>query len=67
MGGYDLFRAEQLPDGSWGKPENMGYPLNTPDDNTYFMPSGNGRTGYHSVVKEAEGFGREDIYRIILK
>jgi len=67
MGGYDLFRAERLPDGSWGKPENMGYPLNTPDDNTYFMPWGNGRTGYHSVDKKAEGFGKEDIYRIMLK
>ena len=67
MGGYDLFRAERLPDGSWEKPENMGYPLNTPDDNTYFMPWGNGRSGYHSVVKEGEGFGKEDIYRIILK
>ncbi len=67
MGGYDLFRAERLPAGTWKKPENMGYPLNTPDDNTYYMPSGNGKNGYMYLDKETEGFGREDLYMIILK
>jgi len=67
MGGYDLFRSEKISSGSWKKPENMGYPLNTPDDNTYFMPTGDGKSGYLFLDKETEGFGREDIYRIILK
>jgi hypothetical protein len=67
MGGYDLFRSERLPDGGWKKPENMGYPLNTPDDNTYFMPVGDGRSGYYFIDKNSEGFGKEDIYRIIMK
>jgi hypothetical protein len=67
MGGYDLFRSEKLSSGSWKKPENMGYPLNTPDDNTYFMPSGDGKSGYLFLDKETDGFGREDLYRIILK
>jgi hypothetical protein len=67
MGGYDLFRSERLPDGNWKKPENMGYPLNTPDDNTYFMPVGDGRSGYYFIDKNSEGFGKEDIYRIIMK
>jgi hypothetical protein len=67
MGGYDLFRSEKLTTGSWKKPENMGYPLNTTDDNTYFMPSGDGKSGYIYLDRESEGFGREDLYRIILK
>jgi len=32
MGGFDLFRSRQLPGGSWGKPENLGYPVNTHAD-----------------------------------
>jgi hypothetical protein len=67
MGGYDLFKSELQSTGSWKKPENMGYPLNTPDDNTYFMPSDDGKSGYYFIEKENEGFGKEDIYRIILK
>jgi len=29
MGGYDIFFST-LKDGKWGKPENLGYPINTP-------------------------------------
>jgi hypothetical protein len=45
----------------------MGYPINTPDDNTYFMPSGDGKSGYYFLDKESGGFGKDDIYRIILR
>jgi len=67
MGGYDLFKSELQPNGSWKRPENMGYPLNTPDDNTYFMPSADGKSGYYFLDKDNEGFGKEDIYRIFFK
>lgn len=66
MGGYDLFISELQTNGTWKNPVNMGYPLNTPDDNNYFMPSGDGKSGYLFIDKETEGFGKEDIYRIIL-
>jgi hypothetical protein len=67
IGGYDLFKSELQLNGSWKNPENLGYPLNTPDDNTYFMPSADGKSGYYSLDKESEGFGKEDIYRVTLK
>jgi tetratricopeptide (TPR) repeat protein len=67
MGGYDLFRSDLLPDGSWDKPKNLGYPINTPDDNTFFMPIGDGKSGYYSVFKTSGGFGKEDIYKITFK
>ncbi|HAM09450.1 MAG: hypothetical protein A2X04_06600 [Bacteroidetes bacterium GWF2_41_9] len=67
IGGYDLFRSELQSKGTWETPENLGYPINTPDDNTYFMPSGDAKSGYYSLDKENEGFGKEDIYRIILR
>lgn len=67
MGGYDLFRSEKLSTGIWKKPLNLGYPLNTPDDDIFFTPSENGKAGYTSVFRKGEGFGKEDIYRIRFK
>ena len=32
IGGFDMFYCELQPDGSWGEPVNLGYPLNTTDD-----------------------------------
>jgi tetratricopeptide (TPR) repeat protein len=67
IGGYDLFRSEMQSNGLWSNPQNLGYPLNTPDDNIFFMPVGNGKSGYISVFREVDGFGREDIYRLTFK
>lgn len=67
MGGFDLFKSEKLQNGQWSKPANLGYPVNTPDDNIYFMPSKDGRSGYIPVYREGSGFGREDIYFITFK
>jgi tetratricopeptide (TPR) repeat protein len=67
MGGYDIFRSDQLSDKTWGNPQNIGYPLNTPDDNMFFMPAEDGKSGYYSIFRESDGFGNEDIYKITLK
>jgi tetratricopeptide (TPR) repeat protein len=67
IGGYDLFRTDLQTNGLWNKPVNLGYPINTPDNNTFFMPVGDGKTGYYSVFKETGGFGKEDIYKITIK
>ncbi len=67
MGGYDLFRSEAQKNNSWSQPVNLGFPLNTPDDNIYFLPAGNGKSGYCSIFKEKEGFGNEDIYKVTFR
>ncbi len=67
LGGYDIFRSELQSNGIWSNPENIGYPLNNTDDNFFFMPSGNGKTGYYSIYKEFTGAGKEDIYRITFR
>lgn len=67
MGGYDIFRSDLQSNGLWSVPANLGYPLNTPDDNFFFMPVGNGHSGYYAIYKNLGGFGREDIYKITLK
>ena len=60
MGGYDIFRTE-FKDGSWSHPENVGYPLNTPDDDVFFSISPDGKTAYFSSERP-EGYGGQDLY-----
>ncbi len=64
VGGYDIFRSDLQSNGLWGKPLNIGYPLNNTDDNFFFMPIGDGNAGYYSIYKEFSGSGKEDIYKI---
>lgn len=63
IGGYDIFMADRLPDGSWSEPVNMGYPLNTTDDDLFFFPIGEGHRGYIAKFDE-QGYGRMDIFRL---
>lgn len=67
LGGYDLFRSDLQSNNLWSRPKNLGYPINTPDDNIFFMPIGDGKSGYYSIFKESGGFGKEDIYKITFK
>ena len=63
MGGYDIFKAVKDDNGQWGKPENLGYPINTPDDDVFFVISASGKHGYYSSIK-SDGMGEKDIYRV---
>ncbi|MCK7535865.1 MAG: hypothetical protein MZV63_35210 [Marinilabiliales bacterium] len=36
--------------GRWSTPVNIGYPVNTTDDDLFFMPSGKGDRGYYLKV-----------------
>ena len=65
IGGYDIFYSEHLPDGSYAEPKNLGYPLNTSDDDLFFLPVGNGRYGYQALFEEGN-LGSRDIYRFEL-
>jgi len=62
MGGYDIFKAV-YEDGKWSKPVNLGYPINTPDDDVFFVISASGKHGYYTSIKN-DGMGEKDIYRI---
>ena len=46
-------------------PENLGYPINSTDDDIYFMISPDNKRGYYSSVKE-NGLGESDIYLITM-
>ncbi len=62
MGGYDIFKST-FENGKWGEPVNMGYPINGPDDDVFFVISGSGNHGYFASSKQG-GYGDKDIYRI---
>jgi len=61
MGGYDIFYSRKNPDGSWAEPVNIGYPINTTDDDLFFQPFNNGNAAYYSIYNPS-GIGRHDIY-----
>ncbi len=64
MGGYDIFKSEYDSVGNkWSRAENMGYPVNTPDDDTYYRLSPNGTYAYLSSYRIG-GYGEKDIYTI---
>lgn len=62
-GGFDIFVSHLDKNGNWTKPKNMGYPVNSPDDDLCFVISANGRHGYCSSVRP-DSYGGFDIYRM---
>ena len=63
IGGYDIFYSEMDDEGNWGEPVNIGIPINTPEDDVFFIVAGNGRFAYMSSEREG-GVGMQDIWRI---
>ncbi len=42
MGGYDVFKSTfNLNSVSWGEPENLNFPINTPFDDIFYVPDSN--------------------------
>lgn len=66
MGGFDIFVSVwEDEDNFWIPPQNIGYPLNTPDDERVISFSENKSTAYVSAFRK-EGFGDLDIYKVTL-
>jgi len=63
IGGLDIFMSKLQDDGTWSKPENLGFPINTIDDDVHFVLSTDGKSAHYSAVKE-DGMGERDIYKI---
>ncbi len=65
MGGYDLFKTTLInaEKKEWSEPENLGYPINTPDDEVFIVGTGKPNRFYYSSVR-ADGVGYSDIYLI---
>ena len=66
MGGFDILFSELMQDGSWIDPLNIGYPINTVQDDIFYVPSSDGKRAYYSSVDNS-GFGNHDIYTAVFK
>jgi len=64
MGEGDLFYST-FKNGKWTKPVNLGYPVNTSDDEITIIVDTDGRYAYYSSTRE-EGYGLQDIYQFEL-
>ena len=62
MGSYDIF-SSTYSNGFWSRARNLGWPINSPDDDLYFVLTASGQVGYFSSVRSS-GLGEDDIYRV---
>jgi len=60
MGGTDIFKSE-FRDGKWQKPVNLGYPINSVEDDSFFAVSADRRRAYFSTLREE---GNAEIYTL---
>lgn len=71
FGGFDIYRARRLADGSLAPPENAGPGLNTPYNDLYFILAPDGYSGYLSsnrpgaqYLDEANKFCCNDLFTV---
>ena len=61
LGGYDIFISKLGEDNKWKKPHNLGYPINTEDDELGMFVTTDGQTAYFCSNK-LDGVGGWDLY-----
>lgn len=67
FGQYDLFLSRRQPDGSWGQPQNLGYPINTANNEGALIVSLDGATAYFDTdmlgpTSEHQEMGNADLF-----
>jgi hypothetical protein len=65
MGGCDVFYSRILEPNPllFSEPKNLGAPVNTPDDDVFFVMDASGNVGYYSSDQNG-GYGGHDIFKI---
>jgi len=63
MGGFDIFKVERNEFGTWTLPKNVGFPINTIEDDVFYVPSPDSKRIYLSSYR-VDGLGKSDIYLI---
>ncbi|MCK5857217.1 MAG: PD40 domain-containing protein [Bacteroidales bacterium] len=67
IGGYDLFRCDYNADSaSFSKPRNLGFPINTTNNDMTICLSKSMRYAYIASLRDG-GFGDLDLYRVVMK
>ena len=62
IGGYDIMFSTNK-DGKWGNVSNIGYPINTTEDERFYVLTADGEHGYYSSDMKG-GKGQQDIYSV---
>ncbi|TNE77395.1 MAG: hypothetical protein EP333_00865 [Bacteroidetes bacterium] len=63
IGGFDIFKSEMNEDSTWTESVNLGYPLNSTNDDIFYTTTIDGRRGYMTSYR-SDGHGEKDIYEI---
>ena len=58
MGGFDNFRSRRVGT-AWKTPQNLGFPVNSTDDDKFFQPSDNGNNAFYSLKTS---YKKKDIF-----
>ncbi len=64
MGGYDVFKTVNE-NGKWSTPVNLGYPINTVNNDYCFSLTVDAKTGFFTSDRKG-GFGERDVYKVDL-
>lgn len=65
MGGYDIFKCQlDTVSKKWINIQNIGYPLNTPENDYNISFDQTGRHGYISTFRKEDSMGDVDIYEV---
>jgi len=65
-GGDDLFVVRKTASGEWGIPENLGYPINTIENEGSLVVAADGKTAYYASDR-ADSRGQLDLYTFELR
>lgn len=65
MGGLDIYMSKRQPDGEWGEAINLGYPINTYNDENSLLVGPDGKVAYFASNR-AGGLGGLDLYQFDL-
>jgi flagellar motor protein MotB len=52
MGGFDLYMTRLNDDSTWTEPQNLGYPINTYNDETGLVIESGGQKAYYSSIRD---------------
>jgi hypothetical protein len=70
MGGFDNYKSEKIGN-VWKTPVNLGFPLNTTDDDKFLQPINNGQNAYYSLTTDYKkkeifylGLGGKDVNQL---
>lgn len=58
MGGFDNYKSQHTSNG-WKEPSNLGFPVNSADDDRFFQPYKNGKNAFYSMTT---GYKKKEIF-----